>query len=185
MGPYPAKALIVLLALLAGPVQSQEPGWHYSHLPGEGDRASIGCSQDSGADNYTCLAVRCEDDFSTGVHIHSSRVGGAAGPWEFTLDRETRSLLAETAEPYGGRLRDEDGWLLDGLRHGTFVYLRHGDDLAEGFALISLSGSFTAIADALHWCAPRVPVDEQNVSQGVENKTDQGDQNESTPPRTQ
>ena len=164
-----------MLALCAGPALSQEPGWHYSHLPGEGDRASLGCSQESGAGNYTCLAVRCEDDFSTGVHVHSSRVGGVAGAWEFTLDRETRSLVAEGGGPYGGRLLDQDGWLLDGLRHGTFVYLRHEGDAEGGFALIGLSGSFTAIAEALHWCAPRAPAGEQNAVQDVETEMDKGD----------
>jgi hypothetical protein len=74
-----------------------------------------------------------------------------------TLDRETRSLVAEPSPPYGGRLLDPGGWLLDGLRHGTFVYLRHEDDAEAAFAYIDLSGSFRAIEEALQWCAPRVP----------------------------
>lgn len=175
MGSDRAKALTAILMLGAGPVLALEAGWHYSPLPGEGDRASLGCAQDTSATDFTCLAVRCEDDFTTGVHVHSSRAAGAAGPWEITLDRETRTLPAEAAEPYGGRFADDDGWLLDGLRHGTFVYLRHADDGEGGFALIGLSGSFNAIAEALHWCAPRVPEDEQNAVQGVENKIDEGE----------
>lgn len=174
MGPYPAKAVTGLLLLLtgAGATPALQPGWTYSPLPGEGDRASLGCAEGSSAAAYTCLAVRCEDDFSTGVHIHTSREGGADGAWEMTLDRETRILDAAAAQPYGGRLADPDGWLLDGLRHGTFVYLRHVDDRDGGFALIGLSGSFTAIAEALQWCAPRVPVGEQNGARDVEEKTE-------------
>jgi hypothetical protein len=175
MGPHRAKALIGLLMLGTGAALAQEPGWHYSPLPGEGDRASLGCAKDSNAQNYTCLAVRCEDDYTTGVHVHSSRAGGAAGNWEFTLDRDTRSLVAEASEPYGGRFADEDGWLLDGLRHGTFVYLRHEGDADGGFALISLAGSFSAIAEALQWCAPRVLPDEQNGAGGVETITKEGE----------
>lgn len=158
MGPYRAAALTLLLATTS-PALAQQPGWSWSPLPGEGDRASLGCARDSTAEDFTCLAVRCEDDFSTGVHIHASRPQGVDGSWEMTLDRETRNLVAEPAPPYGGRLLDPDGWLLDGLRHGTFVYLRHEDDVSAGFAYIDLGGSFRAIEEALLWCAPRLPAD--------------------------
>ncbi len=148
-----------MVLILTVPAQGQEPGWHYSPLPGEGDRASMGCASGATPEDFTCLAVRCEDDFSTGIHVYTSRPEGVEGQWELTLDRETRSLTVSVDQPYGGRFADEDGWLMDGLRHGTFVYLRHGDDTDGAFAHIDLAGSFRAIEQALHWCAPRVPAD--------------------------
>ncbi len=127
----------------------------------------MGCARDSDANAFACLVVRCEDDYSTGLHVHTSRPGGSAGTWEMTLDREARQIDAIGASPYGARLVDPDGWLLDGLRHGTFVYLRHSQDMEDAFAFIDLSGSFRSIAEALQWCAPRVPPDEQIGSSDV------------------
>lgn len=142
---------------MSGAAPSQEPGWHHSPLPGEGDRAALGCARGSEADNFTCLAVRCEDDFSVGVHVHGTRPGGDAGAWEMTIDRENRTPLAEESDaPYGAKFREDADWLLDRLRHGSFVYLRHADDEAPGFAFITLAGSFAAIHRALYHCAPRV-----------------------------
>lgn len=168
MGPHRTAILIGLALFWAGPAAGQQAGWHYSPLPGEGDRASMGCARASDADAFTCLVVRCEDDFSHGVHVHTSRPGGGAGIWEMTLDREARTIgTLRAASPYGARLDDGDGWLLDGLRHGTFVYLRHSDDVGEAFAFIDLRGSYRSIAEALQWCAPRVPPGEQIGSPGV------------------
>ena len=153
---------MALPLLLVAPASAQQAGWHYSSLPGEGDRASMGCARDASEDDFTCLVVRCEDDFSIGLHIHSSRMDGVAGQWEMTLDRETRTLLAEAgSSPYGAVLDDADGWLLDGLRHGSFVYLRHTQDTEAEYDFIDLSGSFHSIAEALFWCAPPVPRIEQ------------------------
>lgn len=150
---------MALVLMSTGPAPGQQPGWHYSPLAGEGDRASLGCASGATDEAYTCIAVRCEDDFSTGIHIYASRPRGVEGQWELTLDRETRSLTVVSAPPYGGRFVDEEGWLLDGLRHGTFVYLRHEDEADGAFAHIDLMGSFKAITEALQWCAPRVPAD--------------------------
>lgn len=168
MGPYRTAGLI-LLALGAEPGFAQSPGWQFSPFPDEGDRATLGCARDSSPQNFTCLAVRCEDDFSTGLHIHSSRPGGDEGVWEMTLDREDKSFLAEKADGrYGARIRADAEFLLDRLRHGTFVYLRHSEDKDAPFAYIDLSGSMQAIDDALFWCAPRVPPEEQNPVSDVD-----------------
>ena len=174
----PFRAGAVVLLLLAGPATAsgQQAGWHYSHLPGEGDRASLGCSRDTTPEDFTCLAVRCEDDFSTGLHIHTSR-RPVAGTWEMTLDRETRQLQAHAGDgPYGAQMQDPDGWLLDGLRHGTFVYLRHLDDADTEFDFIDLTGSYRAISEALYWCSPRVPDAEQFALPDVEHQTGEGEQ---------
>ncbi|HWV20741.1 MAG TPA: hypothetical protein VN036_06925, partial [Devosia sp.] len=157
-----AAGLIAFLVLVQ-PAFAQAPGWHFSPLPGEGDRAAMGCARDATAQNFSCLVVRCEDDFTTGIHIHSSRFGGDAGIWTMTLDREERRFTAEkSAGPYGARITQDADFLLDRLRHGTFVYLRHSGDENAPFAFIDLAGSMKTIAEALYWCAPRVPPQEQN-----------------------
>jgi hypothetical protein len=177
MGPHRAKALSIALAALAVPCAAQEAGWHYSFLPGEGDRASMGCDREATPDRYTCLAVRCEADFTTGIHVHSSRPEGDVGPWEMTVDREAQTLTAEISDaPYGGRFVEDADWLLDRVRHGTFVYLKRADDPEAPFAYIDLSGSFTAIEEALFWCAPRVPPAEQIGVPGVEQDNANGDE---------
>lgn len=157
MGPHPAQGLI--LALLALPAMGQEAGWHYSPLPGEGDRATLGCALNSTPDTYACIAVRCEDDFSTGVHIHTSRPETDAGRWAITIDKETRSFDAVAAEPYGARLTGDISWLLDNLAHGAVAYLE--PELGSGMPAnhIALDGSLYAINAALAFCAPRVPVE--------------------------
>lgn len=162
MGSHRAAGLIAVLAL-AQPALAEAPGWQFSSLPGEGDRAAMGCDRDANETVFTCLVVRCEDNFSTGIHIHSSRFGGAAGIWNMTLDREDVSFIAEKdTGPYGAVITQGADLLLERLRHGTFVYLRHSEDEYAPFAFIDLTGSMTAIAEALYWCAPRVPPTEQN-----------------------
>ncbi|PXA98441.1 hypothetical protein DMC47_08400 [Nostoc sp. 3335mG] len=167
------------------PAMAQMPGWQFSPLPGEGDRAAMGCDRDATSSAHTCLVVRCEDDFTTGLHLYSSRFGGPAGRWTMTLDREDRAFLAEPdASPYRARIIEDADWLLDRLRYGTFVYLRHEADAHAPFAFIDLSGSMTAIAEALYWCAPRVPESEQNLSPGVDrDPSKKENSDESSPPR--
>lgn len=159
MGSHRAKVLI-LLAGLALPASAEEPGWHYSPLPGEGDRATLGCDREAAPETFTCLAVRCEDDFTTGVYVHSYRPDDT-GAWEMTIDRENRTPLAEATDaPYGARFLADGDWLLDRLRQGSFVYLRPADAGGQPFAFIDLTGSLLAINRALAWCAPRVPAGE-------------------------
>jgi len=170
--------------LLCLPSLGSEPGWHYSPLAGEGDRATLGCDREATPDSFTCLAVRCEDDFSTGLYIHSSR-SNDTGTWEITLDRENHSFTAETTDtPYGGRIVEKSDWLLERLREGTFIYLRHvGDE--GGFAFISLAGSLYAINSALSWCAPRVPENEPIGKPGVNPLTRMETHHGPSPTRTQ
>jgi hypothetical protein len=167
MGPY--RAALIALLLLIQPALAQTAGWHFSPLAGEGDRAAMGCARGSTPQDFTCLVVRCEDDFTTGLHLYASRFGGAAGTWTMTLDREDKSFVAEASDgPYGAQIRQDADFLLDRLRHGTFVYLRHSEDQYAPFAFISLAGSMTTINEALYWCAPRVPRAEQNAGSGVD-----------------
>ena len=169
MGPHRTqKALILALGLLASPACAQQAGWHYSPLPGEGDRAALGCDRNAMPQEFTCLAVRCEDDFSTGLYLYSSRFGGTDGTWAMTLDREDRSFTAVPSKsPYGAQIIEDADFLLDRLRHGTFIYMRHSADENLPFAYIDLSGSMAAITEALFWCAPRVPPAEQNAPPNV------------------
>lgn len=162
---HPARLQIVRLCaagtialwLFGFAAAAQEAGWHYSPLPREGDRAALGCARDSTARDFACLAVRCEDDFSTGVHIYASRAAGTAGVWEMTIDRENaRPLAVADGAPYGGRFAEDEAWLLERLQQGTFVYLRHGDDADAPARFIDLTGSLRAIHLALAYCAPRL-----------------------------
>ena len=149
----------MLALLLASPAGAQEAGWHYSPLPGEGDRAALGCALNSTPQVYACIAVRCEDDFSTGVHIHTSREQGDAGAWAITVDKETRSFTAEAAEPYGARLAGDFSWVLHNLAHGAVAYLAPEDGSDMPVNHIALDGSLDAINAALAFCAPRLPVE--------------------------
>jgi len=158
MGLHPAQAL-TLLAWLAAPAAAQQAGWHYSPLPGEGDRAALGCALDSTPKIFACIAVRCEDDLTTGVHIHTSRPDGDAGSWAITIDKETRSFAAEAAEPYGARLVGDFSWVLHNLGHGAVAYLEPESGIGMPANHIPLDGSLYAINSALAFCAPRVPVE--------------------------
>ncbi|WP_240231690.1 hypothetical protein [Devosia lacusdianchii] len=158
---------LLVLALSLGPACAQEAGWHYSPLPGEGDRATLGCARGSTPDVFACIAVRCEDDFSIGVHIHTSRPEGSAGRWAITVDKETRSFDAEAAKPYGAQLVGDFSWVLDNLRNGAVAYLEPEAGSGMPANHIALDGSLYAINRALAYCAPRVAPGEPNAGAGV------------------
>ena len=146
-------AWLLACGVTAGP--AQEPGWHFSPLPGEGDRATLACATGSDADTYTCLAVRCEDDFSTGLHIHTSRPDGDVGRWSLNVDKESFEIVAEAdSTAYGARVTGDVSTLIERLRHGFIAYL----DPEEGSPMqrngIPLAGSLYAINQALYFCAP-------------------------------
>lgn len=170
------SAMALILAASALPAHGLEPGWHYSPLPGEGDRASLGCDRQADDQAFTCLAVRCEDDFSTGLYIHSSRYPDSLGRWELTIDKETFTVEAQAAAaPYSARIGGDVAALADRLALGGFVYIRHAEDNAAPFAAIDLAGSLQAMTEALYWCAPRMGPAERNASPGVVPHTDNGD----------
>lgn len=145
------------LMAIALPALAQEAGWHYSPFPGEGDRAALGCSANSTPQNFTCLAVRCEDDYSVGLHIHTSRADGDKGSWTLQFDREfERTVEAEAADgPYGARVVGDVARLVELLRVSGLVYLDRPDN-APIERQIPLTGSLNAINRALFFCAPRV-----------------------------
>lgn len=173
MGPYRAAALSLLFC---APVLAQTPGWHYSPLPGEGDRAAMGCDRDAVPSSFACLVVRCDDDFSAGIYLYSSRSPDALGLWDFTVDREDRSFaVVEGGAPYSGRIEKDRDWLLERLQQGSYVYLRHAQDSEDAFRFVSLAGSLAAIGEALYWCAPRVPPIEQNALPDVEPEIETGE----------
>ena len=101
-------AALALLSVIA-PAVAQESGWHYSPYPGEGDRAALGCSYGSTPTSHTCIAVRCEDDFSVGLHIDTTRPGGDGGRWSVQIDGEARevSAIAVEGSPYGARVEGD------------------------------------------------------------------------------
>lgn len=144
--------------LLAPAAFAQEAGWHYSPLPGEGDRAALGCAYGSTASNFTCLAVRCEDDFTVGLHIHTSRPSGDAGRWRLTVDEEQIEIdAAADGSPYHARVGTGADVGIDRIRNGAMAYLHPLDGAMVSAEAIPLRGSFEAIGVALYFCAPRVP----------------------------
>jgi len=155
-------SFIMGVALLATPTHAQESGWHYSPFPGEGDRATLGCTKSSTPASYACIAVRCEDDFTTGVHIHTSRENGDAGAWTLEFDGSDTPITA-TAEPdtspYHARFTGDVGPILFGLKNSGLLFLTPpgGEPLEQG---ISLTGSLKAITQALYFCAPKTSGDE-------------------------
>lgn len=160
--------LIAGLVLLAAPALAQEAGWHYSPLPGEGDRAALGCALKSTPESFACLAVRCEDDFNIGVHIHTSRPEGDVGDWAITVDKETRMFSAEASKPYGAKLVGDYSWVTTNLANGAVAYLEPGDGSPMPANHIALDGSLYAINKALAFCAPRIPAtSEPNAAPGV------------------
>lgn len=154
-----AAARAATLLLFTPAALGQEAGWHYSPLAGEGDRATLGCAYGSTAASYTCLAVRCEDDFTVGLHIQTSRPGGDAGRWRLTVDEEQLDLeAAADGPPYHARVPGEAAaTAIDRLRNGAMAYLHPLDGVPVSAEAIPLGGSFTAIAGALYFCAPRTP----------------------------
>lgn len=141
---------------------AQEAGWSYSYVRGEGDRASAGCANGSTPQDYGCLIVRCDDDFSVAVYLDSSRAEGDVGIWHITIDKLEFPFEVVAADtPYGGRVSGDMDWLLDGLKQGATAYIRPdvGDGLPHSF--IPLNGSLMAINEALYFCAPRVLVEDE------------------------
>ncbi|MET3899066.1 hypothetical protein ABIB57_003018 [Devosia sp. UYZn731] len=166
------RIAVIIAALLAiAPAWAQEAGWHYSPLPGEGDRAALGCASGSTAENYACVAVRCEDDFGVGLHLYTSRSEGDAGNWIVDIDEDAHPVSAQTdAGPYGARISGDIQALRDGLEQGAVAYLQPQAGSPLALAAIPLSGSLAAINRALAYCAPRVPkaAAEPNAHEGVE-----------------
>lgn len=161
-------SLIAAIVLLAGPAGAQEAGWHYSPLPGEGDRAALGCALGSTPESHACVAVRCEDDFSIGVHIMTSRAGSDAGDWAVTIDKQTRRVEAVAREPYGARIVTGIDWLLENLAHGAVAYLEPESGPPMPVNHIPLDGSLRTITQALAYCAPRRPAQsEPQAGNGV------------------
>ena len=149
----------VAALLLVVPCMAQQAGWHYSPLPGEGDRAALGCSYGATAQSFSCLAVRCEDDFTIGLHIHTSRADGDVGEWRLQFDDVDGTVFPVTAAadgaPYHARIAGDVAPIIQALKDNGLVYL----DPAAGLPIdraISLSGSLHAINQALYFCAPKV-----------------------------
>jgi hypothetical protein len=159
MGLHRAQKASALIALLfASPTLGQTPGWQYSPLSGEGDRATLGCSLKSTSHSYVCMAVRCEDDFSTGVYVHTNRPIRDVGGWHVTIDKETKFYPSEVDEIYSARLVGQLDWVLDYLAQGAVAYLQPEDGSPLPDNQISLQGSLYAITSALSFCAPRRPL---------------------------
>lgn len=156
-GAAGAAALAVAAGMMPAAL-AQQAGWQYSPLGGEGDRAAMGCAHGATPDRHSCIVVRCEDDFSVGVHIHTNRPGGDAGRWRIEFDKGDPAFdvtAVADASPYGARIAGDVEPILFGLRNLGLVYLAPLQG-AEIDQQIELGGSLRAINEALYFCAPRV-----------------------------
>lgn len=147
------------VSAFASSAQAQQEGWHYSPLDGEGDRAALGCGRGSTPTDFACLAVRCEDDFTVGIHIHTSRPGGDAGRWRIDIDREAGHEVdvKPDSSPYNAQIEGDITAVLEALKHGSVAYLDPKAGPAVPRNGIPLSGSLYAINRALYFCAPKAP----------------------------
>jgi hypothetical protein len=145
-----------LVLLLAAPAAAQEGGWHYSPYPGEGDRAALGCSAGSTPDSHTCVAVRCEDDYSVGLHIDTTREGSDAGRWRLQVDDDVWEMTAveETGSPYGAKVEGDVVPFLDAVKNGGEAFVEPVDGAETSSRALPLEGSLYAINQALFFCAP-------------------------------
>ncbi|MFD1941478.1 hypothetical protein [Paradevosia shaoguanensis] len=154
--PSQLLAWVVLVLMSAAAASGEEPGWHFSPLAGEGDRAALGCTVDSTNVSFTCLAVRCADDFSVALHLHTSRAGGPAGRWELTFDRQNFPAIAvPDTSPYGSRLEGDVAGIIEAIEQGETGYIEPVDGSRGNSSRLPLSGSLQAIRQALYFCAPR------------------------------
>src|SRR5690606_16073977 len=135
-----------------------EAGWHYSPYPGEGDRAALGCAYGSTPQVHTCVAVRCEDDFTVALHLDTTRLGGDAGHWALHVDEERHEVVAAATEsaPYGAKVAGDTAAIVDAIRNGATLFVEPLDGNPVPLDGIGLAGSLHAIGQALYFCAPRI-----------------------------
>jgi hypothetical protein len=160
-GAAVSAAIGLVGVAIAGPTLAQQSGWHYSPYAGEGDRAALGCAYESTPEIHTCVAVRCEDDFSVALYVDTKRLGGDGGRWRLQIDEATHEVVATPVanSPYGAKVEGDVAAIIDAIKNGVSLYL----DPLEGSPLtrngIGLSGSLYAINQALYFCAPKAPSD--------------------------
>ena len=154
--PSRLLAWVVLVLMSTAAAAGEEPGWHFSPLAGEGDRAAMGCTLDTTSVSYTCLVVRCADDFSVALHLHTSRAGGPAGRWELTFDRQTFPTIAvPDASPYGARIEGDVAGIIEAIEQGATGYIEPVEGARGNSSRLPLKGSLQTIRQALYFCAPR------------------------------
>jgi hypothetical protein len=151
-------AVAILAPMLLSAVAAREPGWSYSRLPGEGDRAAAGCTTASDEGQFACLVVRCEDDFTVGIYVDTHLDDLGVGEWQIGVDKVEMIFTAvHTNSPYDAKLLGDTAWLLDGLKQGAVAYLLPSTFRIPDSGLIQLQGSLLEINSALSHCAPREP----------------------------
>jgi hypothetical protein len=155
-------AALPVVLLLAAPAAAQEGGWHYSPFPGEGDRAALGCSPGSTPESHACVAIRCEDDYSVGLHIETTREGSDAGRWRLQVDADVWEVTAvEVAgSAYGAKVEGDTAPFIDAVKNGGEAFVEPIDGAETSSRALPLSGSLYAINQALFFCAPTRPVEE-------------------------
>jgi hypothetical protein len=152
------KPLAGLALLLAAPAVAQQSGWSYAPYPGEGDRAALGCAYGSTPEVHSCVAVRCEDDFSVALYLDTTRPGGDTGRWTLQIDKDVHEVTAVAADglPYSARIEGDVAPIVELIKNGDSFFIDPPDGELPLSRGIGLTGSLTAITNALYFCAPRV-----------------------------
>ena len=150
------RGALALALLLAAPAAAQEGGWDYSPFPGEGDRAALGCSAGSTPESHTCIAVRCEDDFSVGLHVETTREGSDAGLWRVQIDDQVKEVTAVAVpnSAYGAKIEGDVAPIIAAIKDGGEGFVEPVDGAETSSRALRLEGSLYAINQALFFCAP-------------------------------
>ena len=114
------RGISVLLAslILALPSPAQEPGWSYSPLPREGDRAALGCASGSTKAEFHCLAVRCEVDGQLAIYAYATEPAAFTGRWTLQIDKQNYAVFGLPgwmSQPYTSRIAEAPPGLTETL----------------------------------------------------------------------
>jgi hypothetical protein len=145
-----ARALLSAIALAAATTAAvAQDFWQPSPFPGEEDLAVMGCSDSTNEEAWSCLAVRCENDWSLGLYTELTNLTLEG---EFTLVvGEVRfpvsGRMQEQSVPYSNRLDGDVSAIVAAMKAAEAVVIdRPRDPLNPGFDTIPLRGAAEAIS---------------------------------------
>ena len=161
VGSFLATAVLALASMLP-PAAAQEAGWSYSPLPGEGDRAALGCDTHADSTTFFCLAVRCEDDGRLGIYAYASEAPHFVGRWRLQVDdtvHPVTGLPQWMSSPYSARIADPgDGFierLVDDLIAGGAALMEFRTQGEYQGVPLTLSGTTRWVGGTRIACEPQ------------------------------
>ena len=148
---------VIALAATAAAVVAQD-AWQPSPFPGEEDLAVMGCSDSTNEEAWSCLAVRCENDWSLGLYAELTNLT-LDGEFTLVVGEESFPVSGRTQEqsiPYNNRLDGEIPDILAAMKSAEAVVIDRPDDpLNPGFDTIPLRGAADAITALEARCTQR------------------------------